>query len=111
MLMFCILTNSQHGHIPIHGPMWDLFYFYSKSESNQTLRIKSLLQISFAQRQNGTPEEPQHQGQGTLGTSIAGVWLALFCPKDATCGETALCPQFVVYTHLASWVVKKNQSG
>ena len=42
----------------------------------------------------GTLEEPQHQGHGTLATSITDVLLTCFHSLgDAMCDETALCPQ------------------
>ncbi len=72
---------------------------------------QSLLHISFAQRQKGAHEEPQQQQQFILATSIAGVWLALFCSQQVPSVARQLSVHSVVVCiNEASWVVK-DQSG
>ena len=66
-----------------------LFTVWKPNIANQ----KSIANIICTETKR-SPEQKRTQRQDALATSIAGVWLALFCsPKDATCGETALCPQ------------------
>ena len=62
-------------------------------------------------KDKGTHEEPQQQQQFILATSIAGVWLALFCSQKMPSVARQLSVHSVVaYSNEASWV-DENQSG
>ncbi len=52
--MVLYIDQQSTCHVPNLGQMQNKFYFYSMSAGNQTLHMKSLLQISFAQKQKSS---------------------------------------------------------
>ena len=93
MLMFYMLTNSQHVQVPILGPVWNIFYFYSMSEAMTLGKAMSIANIICTKTRKDSCRVTASRTVYPCNIHCRCIVDFLCGMEDAMCGKTALCLQ------------------